>query len=195
MKPITPCITSKNPVISSQTAEDISENRSVDNNSSVVLNPICKSIWLGTACQTQDCPRAHPSRCKNQDCFVLDQGLPCWKVLQCRSWHGNPKSKKKTQNRVYRPSTQTRAKKPVGMTYWPSHYGPQAPPVWVNQNPIQNQWFKPSTSQAAPHLGKINNLSGNESAALPRVGNQMRGNSKLNEVCLAIELVRLMSSM
>ena len=55
---------------------------------------ICKSIWLNETCQTTDCDRAHPPRCKNPDCLIIDQGLPKWKILQCRNWHSLPKKKK-----------------------------------------------------------------------------------------------------
>ena len=38
--------------------------------------PVCKSIWLGLNCETTNCAKAHPKRCENPNCLILDQGLP-----------------------------------------------------------------------------------------------------------------------
>ena len=80
--------------------------------------PVCASIWKGVACETTNCPRAHPSRCKDlQNCLVLDQGLPRYKILQCENWHAEPRSKKKKKpKKGVIPNSRTShpgAKKPV----------------------------------------------------------------------------------
>ena len=80
--------------------------------------PICASIWKGVACETTNCPRAHPSRCKDlQNCLVLDQCLPRYKILQCENWHAEPRSKKKKKpKKGVIPNSRTShpgAKKPV----------------------------------------------------------------------------------
>ena len=77
---------------------NIENSKSIAKNSSVArISPekkICKSIWLNETCQTTNCDSAHPPRCSNPDCLILDQGLPRWKILQCRNWHAAPKKKK-----------------------------------------------------------------------------------------------------
>jgi hypothetical protein len=123
------------------------------------LNPICKTMWLGTTCERRDCSRAHPPCCVNPDCLILDQGLPPWRTLQCRNWHGQPtvSKAKKNNNKKYlsRAPKHSRAKRPAIVaapvkTHWPPlptswtrGSSPQAAfPVWLNQNPTQNQWFQ-----------------------------------------------------
>ena len=170
------------------------------NPSVVTLNPVCKSIWLGSICQTTDCPRAHPQRCSNPDCLVMDQGLPRWRVLQCRRWHHNPKPKKKPQKKEnhYFPRSASHTK-----TYWPPlPPNRRAPvfstgcnqstiPVWLNHHsPLQNQWSKTN----AVHSSSSGNEKATWSTPLPMGGNQVWGNHNLNQkICLAMEIVRLMS--
>ena len=111
--------------------------------SGVSLNPICKSVWLGVACSTNDCTRAHPPRCTNPDCFVLDQGLPRWKTLQCRSWHGKPKAKpnlgkaKKSfsKSRFHSKANWPPLPSPGSSVFWTNSRVQQASvPVWQTQN-------------------------------------------------------------
>ena len=176
---------------------------------------ICKSIWQGKVCEITDCNRAHPRRCSNPDCLIRDEGLPRWKVLQCRNWHGHPKSKKNTNKNLYRrgqkpPTTHDRAQWPP----LPKGKGPLRPdrnhmnatvPIWLNHNPSQNQWLKSGPVQTPSYFGGRNtalqqNFSGNElalwSTPLPRAGNSNWGNLKMDEkLVLAMEVVKLMTSM
>ena len=79
---------------------------------------ICKSVWDGIACQTINCDRAHPQRCKNTKCFDRDQGLPRWRTLQCRNWHGRPRERRK--NTKYSTHSQVHAPSWNSKTHWSS---------------------------------------------------------------------------
>ena len=79
---------------SAENSEPITKAPSVARISESTLpKKIYKSIWLNETCQTTNCNRAHPPCCTNPDRLIIDQGLPKWKNLQCRSWHGHPKVK------------------------------------------------------------------------------------------------------
>jgi hypothetical protein len=89
-----------------------------DGNEGNVYQPVCGSMWKGVACETTNCPKTHLSRCKDlQNCLVLDQGLPRYKILQCQNWHAEPRSKKKKKPKkevIPNPRTShPRVKKPV----------------------------------------------------------------------------------
>ena len=156
-------------------------------------------------CQVTDCSRAHPPRCKNPDCLVLDQGLPRWKILQCRNWHANPKSKKKTH--VSRNQSQSKRKTnsyfnisdkvnwpplPSSSGSWPNNFAKHGTvPVWQNQISSQNHW---RPQQIHPN----EKVSGNEPASwstpLSRGTKLMWGNYQLEEkIHIAMELIKLMS--
>ena len=189
-------------------------NKTVSNTPSI-LKPICKLVWLGADCQIQDCPRAHPPRCTNPDCLVLDQGLPRWKTLQCRSWHSKPKTKiKPNLRRNKQGSSQPRFKAKSGWPPLPASSGASrgSVPAWIGQNPTQNQWFKTgavhSTWKNQNYVqnqwfgsGSVEsrNLPGNESAPwltpMHRDGNPTWGNQTLDKLCRTMELIRLMSTM
>ena len=171
--------------------ESVHEGKKL-NSPGVGLNPICKSIWLGVSCQVTDCPRAHPPRCTNADCLVLDQGLPRWKTIQCRNWHANPKPKKKYRSSKRSFQAKQNTKTFSGMndrTNWPplptslgsSVNWPNkqaAIPVWQNQI-CQNQWFK-SEQSTFSKVVQNEKILGNDlaawSTALPMVGSQIWGN-------------------
>ena len=177
-------------------------------NPAVNLNPICKSIWLGTACQVKNCPKAHPPRCKNPDCLIRDEGLPRWKVLQCRSWHGQPKSIRKDFKYSSRISPQTL--KSTKMQNWPrpgnkpiSFYQKPTVPIWLSSSPtnVQNQGFNPNPYPRQINYGtkSTNNFLGNNSATwstpLPRCSNSTWGNNQIGEkMSLAMELIQLIKS-
>ena len=221
-----PNIIKSSEIIQSTSSVDTSapENTNVSNinvvvsnsnvsNTSGILKPICKSVWLGADCQIQDCPRAHPPRCKNQECFVLDQGLARWKTLQCRNWHGKPKTKPNL-GRKKQGSSQARFK---AKSEWPPL--PPKVPAWIGQNSTQNQWFNSgsvhSTLKNQNHVknqwfnsGSVHsqqnshqsrNFLGNESAPwltpMLRDGSSTWGNETLDKLCRAMELIRLMSNM
>ena len=102
-----------------------------------------------------DCPRAHPRKCSDPNCLVLDQGLPCWKTLQCRSWHAKPKTMKKWSHSPPFP-TKTRTRTYSKMNDWSNFHSSTSRstssvhwqdmpveqaqvPVWQNQFSSQNQ--------------------------------------------------------
>ena len=126
----------------------------VTGNSSINLKPVCKFVWLNENCKTQDCPRAHPPRCSNPDCLIMDRGLPRWRILQCRDWHGRPKEKRKNiknyqffkpQTRVNRREHKFQSTVSWGPPMQSSHSQPSLAniPVWQEFAPSQNQYVKP----------------------------------------------------
>ena len=176
------------PNVQDKVQESQSKLRSQPSTRRANLQPICKSVWLNKPCELENCTKAHPTRCKNPSCMDSDQGLPRWRQIQCKNWHGRPKKKK------------IRTKSASAFRGQPSSWPPLPPsrghpisrpnnsypkvtiPVWQNQG----QDYNTSFSQYR---------SGNESAAawstpLPRGGNQMFGDKKMH---LATELLRLMS--
>ena len=115
-------------------------NTHAPSTSSSNLKPVCKSIWQNETCKTLDCPKAHPPRCENPDCLIIDQGLLCRKTLQCRKWHGLPKEKK---NNRHFSKPQTRRNRTFSR--FSSHVKSFNAdiPVWQELNPSsQNCWFK-----------------------------------------------------
>ena len=142
-------------------------------NSHTSISPICKSIWLGTMCDKPDCTRAHPARCKKPECLIQDEGLPRWKVLQCRDWHGRPREKSKFNTSKARIQTKTRVASIPRVQYPKSTI-----PVWQHQHTYHGDWFKPSPINTSSHFGFYNH-SGNGSAAwsiaLPMGGSQTWG--------------------
>ena len=151
--------------------------------------PICGSIWKGVACETTNCPKTHKSRCEDPNCLILDQGLPRYKILQCKNWHSKPRSKKKKSKKRDIPESRTsypRVKKPAPghVDQWRSRSrsrrggsSPQATdPVhsatYHNRTP---HWSKPRDPFPKPtsHTSSMerfkevwsSNLLGNESAA------------------------------
>ena len=164
------------------------------------LNPICKSIWLGTEFKITECPRAHPPQCANPDCRILDQGLPRWKILQCRSWHGQPKSKvKPKKNSKYGFSKSKKLN-----SQWPP-LPSSGVPVWQNHNKNsnfdKNPWFQSHPTQSSQMSNRTNQtFSGNEAATwstpLSRAGNSnpiLGDLQRIQKRHLAMEVLRLMS--
>ena len=168
---------------------------------------ICKSIWLNETCQTANCDRAHPPRCNDPDCLIIDQGLPRWKTLQCRSWHGRPKVKKNFKFDSNSSKHHGRVNSKANKTPSPVNWGSSAfssrakIPVWQEFDSYQNSWFKsgpsltPQFVRSAGH--PLNNISGNELAAswstpLPMGGSPFRGNQNfLQTVRRAMCIVQL----
>ena len=64
------------------------------NNETTRAGKICKSTWLGTECQLNDCERVHIKPCQDRECRALDDGLPLYKRRKCPLWHVRSKSKK-----------------------------------------------------------------------------------------------------
>ena len=148
-------------------------------------NPICKSIWLGIDCQTTNCPKAHPKRCENPNCLVLDQGLPRWRILQCRNWHGRLKERiKNNMPPNSRAITKTGRSKPqwrpLSVSKDTTIFHTSSMPVWKVQQ--QNNWFKANPIQTFSYSYCDKSL-GNDLAAwgtpLPMCSSQMWG-QKLN---------------
>ena len=171
------------------------------NQSIVTLNPICKSRWNGTVCEIVDCPKAQPPLCENPNCLVRDQGLPRWKVTQCRKWHSRPKSKEYTKSKFMKPGQWPKSRGP--QIAWPNKSYPKPSiPVWQNQRkycpPPQDLWFKSSPVQTLFPSEQNEGFMGNEEAAWstpqPRNSGPMWGNIQMNKkMKLAMELVQLMS--
>ena len=147
-----------------------SQNEGVKSPSDVkkdnAYQPICASIWKGVACEKTNCPRAHPSRCKDPNCLVLDQGLPRYKVLQCNNWHAEPRSKKKKAKKSVKKPTPRHVDRHVD----------EWPPLPTRSGPSTSKWTRGSSPQAgkiapwsipgAPFPTPISsNYPGNETAA------------------------------
>ena len=167
--------------------------------------PICASIWKGVACEKTNCPRAHPSRCKDPNCLVLDQGLPRYKILQCNNWHAEPRSKKKKKKGVIPNSrtSQPRVKKPV-----PKHVNMSGPSTSKRTHVSSPQvsapwtWPKPVAPFPFPNIFSTNH-PGNESAAwsTPSLGGSqttweaMIRSDPSQKFNLAMEVVKMISQL
>ena len=188
-----------------------------------VHQPFCGSIWKGVACETTNCPKAHPSRCEDPNCLILDQGLPRYKILQCKNWHGKPrlkKKKKKSKKHVIPDSRtfQPRIKKPA-----PGHVD-QWPPLPSGRGPAFSKRTRGSSPQATVPVNSVTyhnrippwskpgdpfpkststNYLGNESAAwsTPSLGGTkttweaMIRSDPSQKLNLAMELVRMISQL
>jgi hypothetical protein len=183
--------------------------------------PICGSIWKGVACETTNCPKAHPSRCEDLNCLILDQGLPRYKILQCKNWHSKPRSKKKKSKKPDIPDSRTsypRVKKPA-----PGHVD-QWPPLPSRRGPATSKRTRGSSPQATDPVHTVTyhnrtppwskpgdpfpkptstNHLGNESAAwsTPSLGGSqttweaMIRSDPSQKFNLAVELVRIISQL
>ena len=175
--------------------------------------PICASIWKGVACESTNCPRAHPSRCKDPNCLVLDLGLPRYKILQCNNWHREPRSKKKKKSKKgVIPNPHPRVKKPVPRHFnmhvneWPplpTRSGPSTAKRTRDSNPQVSApwtWSKPvdpfpnsfSTNQPGngPAAWSTPSLGGNQTTWEAMIRSDP--SQKLN---LAMELVKMISQL
>ena len=138
---------------------------------------------------------------RNSDFLFVDQGLPRWKTLQCRKWHGRPKQKniKRNSRHLSKPF-----KTFNNQELWPplpgngtsSLYSSRVKafkaeiPIWQEFNPSQNNYFKSGPTSNPYQFGQSNslsmsNFSGNGSAAwmkpLAMGGGPIWGNQNLIE--------------
>ena len=183
--------------------------------------PICGSIWKGVACETTNCPKAHPSQCEDPNCLILDQGLPRYKILQCKNWHSKPRLKNKKSKKRDIPDSRTsypRVKKPA-----PGHVD-QWPPLPPRRGPATSKRTRGSSPQATAPVHTVTyhnrippwskpgdpfpnlistNHQGNDSAAwsTPSLGGSqttwgaMIRSDPSQKFNLAMELVRMISQL
>ena len=173
--------------------------------------PICASIWKGVACEKTNCPRAHPSRCKDPNCLVLDQGLPRYKLLQCNNWHAEPRSKKKKSKKGVTPNSRTSHPKVprhfnMQVNEWPplpTRSGPSTSKRTRDSSPqVSAPWTWPKPVDPFPNTFSTNH-PGNGSAAwsTPSLGGSqitweaMIRSDPSQKLNLAMELVKIISQL
>lgn len=122
--------------------------------------PVCKSLWVAKACTVQGCVKTHPTLCKDMPrCLEVDQGLPRWKAIGCKMFHGKPGKAKKSKGNPRRVSSQ---KSSVFHGSRPQAMGPVGLPAPWSQTWNQPKWNQVGNDQATwPPLSRWgNNLWG-----------------------------------
>ena len=190
----------------SSAANNGTTEKIISKNANLNRKTVCRSIWVDKACQTINCPHAHPERCKDPDCFILDQGLPRWKVLQCRNWHHQPKGNtriigRNPQSRISKPRPQKSNQGVIGWTPFHNVVFPKFQTPWLNHSlnhssnhssdQIQNGF---SGNGSAPWLTPLSRRCtspwGNHLA-----NHKIAGQSAAQKMTLSMEIARMMLSM